>query len=78
MVIALAKEHRRRIKRKLPQANGYFDGTRPGARITREETAIVINRLRRNFLTLIAGVSGDLKEVDERLKVIEQNGLDLV
>ncbi|MEK4056297.1 hypothetical protein MHB84_22275 [Paenibacillus sp. FSL F4-0087] len=26
-------------------ANGYFDGTRPGAQITREETAIVLSRL---------------------------------
>ncbi|WP_069188309.1 lysozyme [Paenibacillus sp. GM2] len=30
-------------------ANGYFDGTRPGAPITREETAIVINRLIKNI-----------------------------
>ncbi|AZS15378.1 glycoside hydrolase family 25 protein [Paenibacillus lutimineralis] len=30
--------------------NGYFDGSRPGAPITREEAAIVINRLRNNFL----------------------------
>lgn len=29
--------------------NGYFDGTRPGAPITREEAAIVINRLRQNL-----------------------------
>lgn len=35
------------------RANGYFDGTRPGAPITREEAAIVINRLRRNILELI-------------------------
>ncbi|WP_162009977.1 M23 family metallopeptidase [Paenibacillus xylanilyticus] len=41
---------------KEAQVNGYFDGTRPGAPITREEAAIVINRLRRNFLALIAGV----------------------
>lgn len=33
--------------------NGYFDGTRPGAPITREETAIVVNRLRNNILELI-------------------------
>ncbi|MFJ5621972.1 N-acetylmuramoyl-L-alanine amidase [Peribacillus loiseleuriae] len=30
--------------------NGYLDGTRPGAPITREEIAVVINRLRRNLL----------------------------
>ncbi|WP_394235039.1 N-acetylmuramoyl-L-alanine amidase [Niallia oryzisoli] len=34
-------------------ANGYFDGTRPGAPLTREEAAIVINRLRHNLLALI-------------------------
>lgn len=33
--------------------NGYFDGTRPGAPLTREEAAIVINRLRRNLLDLM-------------------------
>lgn len=30
--------------------NGYFDGTRPGEPITREEAAVVINRLRKNLL----------------------------
>ncbi|WP_068782000.1 lysozyme [Paenibacillus sp. GM2] len=29
--------------------NGYFDGTRPGAPITREEAAIVINRVVKNI-----------------------------
>jgi N-acetylmuramoyl-L-alanine amidase len=33
--------------------NGYFDGTRPQDPISREEVAIVINRLRGNFLSLI-------------------------
>ncbi|TYR75593.1 N-acetylmuramoyl-L-alanine amidase [Rossellomorea vietnamensis] len=33
--------------------NGYFDGKRPGDNLTREEAAIVINRLRRNFLELL-------------------------
>lgn len=31
-------------------ANGYFDGTRPGDYMTREEVAVVINRLRQNLL----------------------------
>lgn len=53
------------------RANGYFDGTRPGAPITREETAIVINRLRRNFLALFAGVNGNIREIEERLQKIE-------
>ncbi|MDK8193784.1 glycoside hydrolase family 25 protein [Paenibacillus sp. UMB7766-LJ446] len=52
-------------------ANGYFDGTRPGATITREEAAIVTNRLRKNLLALIAGNNGDIKELDSRLKKIE-------
>ncbi|RAW13588.1 N-acetylmuramoyl-L-alanine amidase [Paenibacillus taichungensis] len=51
--------------------NGYYDGTRPGAMITREESAIVMNRLRKNILKLIAGVDGDIKELDERLQEIE-------
>lgn len=59
---------------KEAQANGYFDGCRPGAPITREESAIVINRLRRNFLALIAGVYGDVKDLDDRLKKIETAG----
>ncbi|NUU74040.1 GH25 family lysozyme [Paenibacillus xylanilyticus] len=59
---------------KEAQANGYFDGSRPGAPITREESAIVINRLRRNFLALIAGVNGDVKDLDERLQKIEAEG----
>ena len=35
------------------RVNGYFDGSRPGAPITREEAAIVVNRLRKNILELI-------------------------
>lgn len=34
-------------------ANGYFDGTRPGAPITREEAAIVMSRLSKNLMKLI-------------------------
>jgi len=59
---------------KEAQANGYFDGNRPGAPITREETAIVINRLRKNFLKLIAGINGNVADLDERLKKIEVEG----
>lgn len=36
-------------------ASGYFDGTRPGSPITREESAIVFNRLKKNLLKLIGG-----------------------
>lgn len=55
-------------------ANGYYDGTRPGAMITREESAIVMNRLRKNFLKLIAGTNGNVSDLDERLKKIEAEG----
>ncbi|MFC3782996.1 N-acetylmuramoyl-L-alanine amidase family protein [Bacillus chungangensis] len=34
-------------------ANGYFDGTRPQENITRQEMAVVVNRLRNNLLPLI-------------------------
>ncbi|MEC0183627.1 hypothetical protein P4H61_19230 [Paenibacillus peoriae] len=30
--------------------NGYFDGARPGAAITREEAAAALSRLRKNIL----------------------------
>ncbi|MEK5165967.1 glycoside hydrolase family 25 protein [Paenibacillus sp. FSL R5-0527] len=53
-------------------ANGYFDGSRPGAQITREETAIVVNRLRRNFLRLIAANTEDIAALDKRMQEIEQ------
>lgn len=54
------------------KANGYFDGTRPGAAMTREEASIVINKLRNNFLKLIAENTTKLVEVEQRLQVIEQ------
>ncbi|WP_081327462.1 M15 family metallopeptidase [Paenibacillus polymyxa] len=56
------------------QENGYFDGNRPGATITREETAIVVNKLRRNFLALIDGVKVNVKDLEESLKGIEAEG----
>ncbi|GAA0390635.1 glycoside hydrolase family 25 protein [Paenibacillus motobuensis] len=56
------------------KANGYFDGKRPGAAITREETAIVVNRLRANFLKLFAGTSERIGDLEERLQRIEQGG----
>lgn len=55
-------------------ANGYFDGTRPGAQITREETAVVINRLRKNILALLATTNGNISDLDKRLKEIEAEG----
>jgi lysozyme len=34
-------------------AKGYFDGTKPGALITREETAVVLDRFKKNILSSI-------------------------
>lgn len=55
------------------KANGYFDGSRPGAAITREESAIVLNKLRRNFLKLIAGNTARISELKQQLQVIEKD-----
>lgn len=51
--------------------NGYVDGSRPGAQITREEAAVIFNRMRKNFLTLIAGSNERIGEVEKRLRAIE-------
>lgn len=51
--------------------NGYVDGSRPGAPITREETAIIFNRMRKNFLQLIAGDREKLADLEKRLQAIE-------
>lgn len=53
------------------QKNGYYDGNRPGAAITREESAIVLNQLRKNILDLIAEGNERISEVEKRLKAIE-------
>lgn len=53
------------------KANGYFDGSRPGAAITREETAVVLNRFRSNFLELFAGNTDRITELEGHLKEIE-------
>ncbi|GIO33139.1 MULTISPECIES: glycoside hydrolase family 25 protein [Paenibacillus] len=52
--------------------NGYFDGSRPGAPVTREEMAIVVNRLRRNFLALIGGNTDRIVELERQLTEIEK------
>lgn len=54
------------------QDNGYFDGTRPGAGITREEAAMVISRMRKNFLTLIAGNKEAIAVLEQRMTAIEK------
>lgn len=53
-------------------ANGYFDGNRPGAPVTREELAIVVNRMRKNFLALIAGNTERIAELERQLQQIEK------
>ncbi|GIO34333.1 MULTISPECIES: glycoside hydrolase family 25 protein [Paenibacillus] len=55
--------------------NGYVDGTRPGDTMTREEGAVILNRLRTNLLMLIAGNKQDIKDLEARLKQIEQDSL---
>ncbi|GIO63592.1 glycoside hydrolase domain-containing protein [Paenibacillus cineris] len=52
--------------------NGYFDGSRPGAQITREEAGVVFNRMRKNFLLLIQGISSDVSDIEKRLVEIEK------
>lgn len=52
--------------------NGYLDGSRPGATLTREEYSITLNRLRRNFLALIAGNTQAITDLEARLREIEK------
>lgn len=51
--------------------NGYFDGTMPGASITREQAAISLNRLRKNILKLIGGNTARIVELEKQLEDIE-------
>jgi N-acetylmuramoyl-L-alanine amidase len=50
------------------QINGYFDGSAPKAFLTRQEAAVVINRLRDNFKTYIKKTVEDevAKHVEEK------------
>lgn len=52
--------------------NGYVDGSRPGAPVTREEVAIMMDRMRKNFLTFIAGSNKRINEVEKQLSLIEK------
>ncbi len=45
--------------------NGYFDGTRPQAFITREQVAAVTNRLRKNLLARIDALESKLNQLDK-------------
>lgn len=51
--------------------NGYYDGTRPGATATREENAVVMNRMRKNFLRLIGELNGNVEDITKRLERLE-------
>lgn len=53
------------------QKNGYVDGSRPGAAMTREEVAVVFNRLRKNILKLIGGNTARIAELEKQLQAIE-------
>ncbi|OLS35620.1 hypothetical protein BTR22_14275 [Alkalihalophilus pseudofirmus] len=71
-----AEEHWREAR-----INGYFDGKRPQANITRQEVAIVVNRIRTNFLALISMNTKDIgtqteniRKLEEQLKEIEVAG----
>ncbi|MBB3132137.1 N-acetylmuramoyl-L-alanine amidase [Paenibacillus rhizosphaerae] len=55
--------------------NGYVDGTRPGATMTREEGAVIFNRLRTNLLKLISGNTQEIKDLETRLLQIEKEDL---
>lgn len=57
--------------------NGYIDGSRPRASVTREENAVMINRLRKNLLQLIAGNREQLSNLEKRLQIIESEQLYL-
>lgn len=56
----------------IAKENGYFDGTRPLAPITRQEAAIVVNRLRHNFLKLIGENREMIMKLEKRLAEIER------
>lgn len=53
-------------------ANGYFDGTRPGVTMTREEVAVVFNRFRKNILKLLKVLNENIADLDDRIKGIEK------
>ncbi|WP_254854045.1 peptidoglycan-binding protein [Halobacillus salinus] len=52
--------------------NGYFDGKRPKENISREESAIVVNRLRHNFLEIIEKNEETIKELKEEIKKLNK------
>lgn len=56
------------------KAEGYFDGTRPGAPLTREEGAILLDRVLSNLLQIISAQRDRIDELERRLEAIEKNG----
>lgn len=53
-------------------SNGYFDGSRPGAPILREEAAAVVNKVRKNFKALIEANKKEIEELKALLAEIEK------
>ena len=54
-------------------SNGYYDGTRPGANLTREESANCGQSIENNFLKLIAPKQRrDIQRLETRLQEIEK------
>lgn len=49
------------------EKNGYFDGKRPHDYITREEAAIVVNRLRDNILELVYKHGHSIDAIEKKL-----------
>ncbi|WP_079480559.1 peptidoglycan-binding protein [Halobacillus salinus] len=48
--------------------NGYFDGSRPQDTITREEAAVVVNRLRHNFREIIKRNEGTIENLTKAIQ----------
>ncbi|SEH78625.1 N-acetylmuramoyl-L-alanine amidase [Halobacillus karajensis] len=48
--------------------NDYLEDKRPGAKLTREEAAIVVNRIRHNFLALIEKNEEEIKRLHSALE----------
>jgi N-acetylmuramoyl-L-alanine amidase len=52
--------------------NGYFSNDRPRANITREETAIVVNRIRHNYNGLIADLREEIGELRKKVEELKK------
>lgn len=57
--------------------NGYFDGMKPRANFTREQAAVVVNRLRHNFLKLIGENKERIEQLEKQLRKIEKSSREI-